>query len=411
MKKNNYNIWIVNHYAQDSELPGGTRHYDIGCELTKLGVNVTILCSSYHYTLLRETELYDDDYYKTKTVSGVRFIKFKTMAYQKNGFRRFFNLLHFSINFMRWSFANSEKPDVIIGSTVHPFAAFAASLVAKNKKSKFVFELRDLWPQTFIDMKRWNEKGLLSQIFRVIEKATAKSSAEFIVLSPLTIPYLVDRYGVSRSDILLLPNGVSEEMINFDLGDSVDEDNQCREILYLGAIDEVHGLDFLIALANELRHNKLVRFRLLGQGKHLSTLKAQISSLGLDNVDIAPPVPKSKVLAELRKADFLFLSTANVLYGSENKLYEYMLAGKPIIAATTALHNNPVKEIGCGITLDRDDLRGSQRKVTQLLGMNTEDLRRMGESANMHAIKHHSISVLSKKLLSFLTEKIRHIER
>lgn len=61
--------------------------------------------------------------------------------------------------FGKWK-NNITKPDVIIGSSVHPFAAVAAALLAKKYSVPFVFEVRDLWPETLVAMGRWSEHSL-----------------------------------------------------------------------------------------------------------------------------------------------------------------------------------------------------------------------------------------------------------
>ena len=69
------NIWILNHYAITPNLPGGTRHFDFGKELSRRSYNVTIFASSFHYSLLKEIKSYDNNDYITENINdNFRFV-------------------------------------------------------------------------------------------------------------------------------------------------------------------------------------------------------------------------------------------------------------------------------------------------------------------------------------------------
>lgn len=127
------NIWIFNHHAQGPEIPGGTRHYDLAKQLVSYGHNVTIFAAGFHYTLLKETVEYDDDGKKLEDKDGVKFVWVKTYPYERNNIKRMINIVSYAwnLNFLIPKL-KLKKPDIIIGSTVHPFASLLASKFAKK---------------------------------------------------------------------------------------------------------------------------------------------------------------------------------------------------------------------------------------------------------------------------------------
>lgn len=393
-------VWIFNHYAQPSNYPGGTRHFDLAKSLKKFGCKVSIFSSSFHYTLLKEL-LPKFKLFSKKNYEDVDFILLKTVGYKNNGFFRLLNIISYPISLVLYLlFSRFEKPSFIIGSTVHPFAGLIGCLLAKLFRVPHVFEIRDLWPETFIDMNVWYKHSLMSRFFYAIESFTVKNSSAFIVLSPLTIDYLKDRYNVEPSNVLLLPNGVNE---SFCLGNKTIPSSNLREevhIKYVGGLDSVHGLDFLLEVAKCLPAHYKVTF--VGDGKDKGRLMARANSLSLDNVTFLPPVAKQDVPNVLKDSNLLFLSTADVFYGSENKLYEYMSAGKPIIVASNATHNNPVVVLDCGIVLDRNDSEGSSRKLEAYVAENAKDFNEIGERGYDYVINNRTTSILAEKLFKFL---------
>ena len=388
------NIWIFNHYAQGADLPGGTRHFDLAKQLKSKGHNVTIFAAGFHYTLLKETVEYNDRGYKIEVKEGIQFVWVKTYSYKKNDLKRMINIISFAwkLNFLIPKI-NLETPDLIIGSTVHPFASLIASQFSKIYKVPFIFEIRDLWPQTFIDMNLWSKNSIKSKVFKYIEKVTVKRSDRIIVLSPLTIKYLNNEYGYEKNRILLLPNGINDNFllpINQEFKDKIN-------ITYLGGIDKVHGLEFLIQLADQLKDTN-IEFNIYGDGKERTNLESMVNEKKLLNVHFKGSVPKVEVPETLSKANLLFVSTSNVLYGSENKLYEYMATGKPIVVATTGEHNNPIKNIDCGVSLDRENINKASNDLIEFINVNKNNFVNIGENGQNYVKENRRMLILGNKL-------------
>ncbi|MFN3478658.1 MAG: glycosyltransferase WbuB, partial [bacterium] len=147
------NIWIFNHYAVTPNYPGGTRHFDFSKELIKKGHKVTIFASSFHYMLLEETKKYERNFFIEEDYEGVKFVWIKTPAYKKSDWRRVINMLVYSFRayFAGKILGKKEKPVAIIGSSVHLFAPLVAYFLSKFYKTRFILEIRDLWPKALID--------------------------------------------------------------------------------------------------------------------------------------------------------------------------------------------------------------------------------------------------------------------
>ena len=396
----NKNLWFFNHYAQGSNLPGGTRHFDLSLELVEKGYNVTIFCSGYHHTLLKHVVEYNDKGFYEEINNGVKFIWVKTFPYKVNNWKRMLNTVSYALKLNKIiPKLGLEKPDYIIGSTVHPFAPLIASKMARRFKAKYIMEIRDLWPQTFIDMNLWKESSITTKFFKYIEKISVIKSSKIIVLSPLTIGYLKDNYNYNKDNILLLPNGVNKNYINKDVLNN--EVSRKINITYLGGIEKVHGLEFMVDLASKI-NDVNVTFNIYGDGKEKQYLRNKSIQSGNNNIVWHDPVSKSIVPNILAQATLLFVSTSNVLYGSENKLYDYMASGKPIVLAIRGSHNDPIKETGCGVSLSRDNLAESATKLMTFIDEEFKNFNDLGLKGQSYVIKNRTIDLLSDKLIEFL---------
>lgn len=397
------NIWIYNHYATTPRSPGGTRHFDLAKKLTEQGHRVKIFASGFQYVLLRERQDYKGRPWKIENIEGVNFVWVKTMSYKSNDWRRIGNMASYYRNAVKAGKDQLQtgKPDYIIGSTVHPFAALAAKKVAKKAQSPFIFEIRDLWPQTFLDMGIWKKNSPQAILFKFLEKRLVTGAQGIIALSPLTIEYLEREYSLNATPFQLIPNGVdiSRFQQKKDRGY-----NSMFEVIYLGGVDQVHNLEVLLKAAAVLkdRGEDEIRIKIVGEGKERQRLMHLCRERNLDNIQWEGPVSKSEVPDKLQEADTLFLTTSKVLYGSENKLYEYLASGKPVIIATHGAHNDPVSEAECGISVDPENPVEMAEAMIRFSSMGREKLAEMGAAGRKLAEKSYSTDSMAGKLINLI---------
>lgn len=146
------NIWILNHYATYPGGVGSSRHYYLAKCLKSLGWSATIIAASVeHQTGIQRLKFGEGQ--RIDEINGVPFLWLRTPVYKGNGAGRLKNILAYTWSVLQPN-ATKElpRPDVIVGSSVHPFAAVAGALLARRLSVPFIFEVRDLWPQTLIDL-------------------------------------------------------------------------------------------------------------------------------------------------------------------------------------------------------------------------------------------------------------------
>ena len=208
------NIWILNHYATPPDTPGATRHFDFARELTKLGHRVSIFASSFFHGTRNEERLEGKQNYRRQNIDGVEFVWLRTTPYYGgNDWRRVINMLSYSFRVIPLGIRFGESPDVILASSPHPFAGLAGYVLAKLKRAGFIFEVRDLWPQTFVDIGGYSNRSLVVKLLRVLERFLYHRAKKIIVLLPNASEYIT-RLGIPDSKIVYIPNGISPELFS-----------------------------------------------------------------------------------------------------------------------------------------------------------------------------------------------------
>ncbi len=408
------NIWIFNHYAITPNYPGGTRHFELGRILAGKGHKVTIFASNFIHMNFNFVDLEAGKPYKIETFDNLRFIWLQTRQYSQNDWSRVRNMLDYSKNAEQVTQklvknGQLEAPDVVIGSTVHPFAALRASKIARRHKAPFIFEIRDLWPQSFIDLGVWDEKSYQSRFFNFIENKTVARARKIIALSPQTGGYLQERYGYAAEDTHYIPNGVYIGKTGKQDEESTDSEPALQAmgglksdgsnvVLYSGSLISTNKLETIIEAAALLQGEEGLRIVMIGKGQEEARYRGLIQSKGLSNISILPPVKKENVPRLLRKADVLLLNQGNVLWGSSNKLYDYLASGRPIISSMHAKHNDVVSKIGGGLSVPPENPWQLAEAIRSMFKKSQVDYDRMKERNIAYVTEHHDWHVLAQRL-------------
>ncbi len=406
-------VWIVNHYAGPPRRGGGTRHHDLARQLYLRGHAVTIFASSVSHFGGPAEAIPRMRLYRTEMVEDVRYVWIRGPAYGGNSGRRFLNMVSFAILALVVQ-ARFQRPNAVIGSTVHPLAAAAGYLMARLRRAKFFFEVRDLWPQTLIDMGALAEASLYARALRWIEAFLMTHGDGVISLLPGMDAYLRER-GLHPGPLLYLPNGVDLSRPDVSLGPQP----QLPECLaawraasawicvYLGAHGRANNLSTALEAARILQKgpDSRVRLLLVGDGPEKAALVERAAELGLKNVSFADPVAKRHVPSLLAAVDaglVQVLRTPIYRYGmSFNKLFDYMANRKPVVFACETA-SDPVAEHGAGFTVPPENPEALAAALRRMSKLPQDELDAMGQRGLDYVREHHDTAVLGSRLADYL---------
>jgi len=398
-------IWIVNHYALPPHASGGTRHFGFAHELIQRGHEVTLIASDYDHN---SHTFFPRSVGKIDRTCAVPFVWIPTPAYKGNTIARLWNMLVYSFRILQKKYLmNAEqKPDVIIGSSPHLFAAFAAKRLAKRLKIPFILEVRDLWPETLIDLGKMSSYHPLIMVMKWIERHLYHHADRIISLLPHATEYFM-QYGVSASRVTWLPNAIHADALALTY---TQQKQDKFTIMYAGAHGLANDLETVLDAAKILQYQGLdqnIRICLLGNGPHKDFLKNRAENEKINMVDFIDAVPKSKIYAMLNKADgFLMLLKKSPLfrYGiSPNKLFDYLVMARPIIFGVDTAYN-PIQECQAGITIAPSDPKALAKAIQNLYQLPESERVAMGLRGKNFVMENHYIKNLTNILEKILLE-------
>jgi len=392
------------------------RPFYLAREWVRQGHRVTIVAASFSHLRVNQPKI--SGAITEENLDGIRYVWLKTPHYQGNGVWRVLNMMWFVVQLLRFRshVAGDDSPDAVVASSPHPLLIYPAHRIARKFDAKLLFEVRDLWPLTLVELGRISARHPLNVLLQCAENFAYRKADWVVSLLPHAASHMT-RHGMSPEKFIYIPNGVDpaewKEI-------SAEMPSEHQEILtglnkggsflvgYAGQHGVLNALDAIVAAAKILQ-NESVTFVLIGQGPEKNRLQEECRDLGLANVVFLPPVAKHSLRPLLASMDALYIGMASVplfRFGvSPNKLMDYMMAAKPVIHAIEA-GNNLVAESGCGLSCPPEDPQAIADAVRQMTRMSSAERETMGRLGKTYVEQRHSFAVLGQKFLELMdTEK------
>lgn len=355
-------VWLINHNAQAPSLGGLCRHYYFKKYTKETDFEIKIITSSFIHNTKIDMLAESKAFFGIKEVDGEEFVFLKTNQYKNNSLKRKLNFLSFAWKLKKLPKKLKEIPDLIYASTPDIFAAYYAVKLAKKLKVPCVVEVRDLWPESIIEYSGFSPKNPLIKIMYKIEKWIYKNATSIVFTTEGEKQYILDKGWEKEIDLnkcYYINNGVDFSNLNdlkenFQIEDEWLNDRGLMKCTYIGSIRKANHVQMIVDAAKLLKTDKRIVFLFFGDGTERETLEKYCKENDLKNCRFYGKVDSKYIPYILSKSDVNILNyrQANTLKygGSQNKLFDYLASGKPIIS-TVSMNYNLIEEFGCGVTL------------------------------------------------------------
>ena len=403
------NIFLINHYAGSPEMGMEYRPYYLAKEWIKLGHDVTILVATHSHIRKYNPEIQQD--IKEEIVEGIRYIWVKTPKYSGNGIGRIKNMFAFiqKTLYKASYFVKTYKPDVIIASSTYPSDNYVARKMAKLSGAKYIYEVHDLWPLSPMELGGMSRYHPFIVAMQHAENFAYRKADAVVSMLPKTQEHM-RKHGLDLKKWHYIPNGIvvddwnNTENLSDDYKKIFNDLKKQNKIIigYTGGHALSNSLNTIIDAADHLKNNSDFVFVLVGSGNEKENLQQQVQSKQLSNVLFLDPVSKNQIPELLGLMDFLIITwNKSSLYRfgiNPNKIFDYMMAQKPIIHATDA-PNNFVDEAQCGIAVPPEDSNAVVDAVLRLSKMSKNDLKQMGQNGKSYVIENYDYKVLAQRFI------------
>ncbi len=407
-------IWIFNHYATNTFLDHGGRHYCLAKYLMQAGYNVRIFCASTVHNS-KHNFIEDNKVFIERFCDDIPYVFVRARNYRSNGIKRVLNILDFYKGLYKVAKRIGEKPDIIIGSSVHPLTCVAAIKISRHYKIRNIVEIRDLWPESLVGYGLFRSYGLITRLLYRLERWIYASADDIVFTMEGGRDYIIDKKWDSSSGgpvdlhkVHYINNGVDLEVFRSNLEQNritdPDLDNPSTfKVVYTGSIRKANDLSRLIYAARILQKNTTNRiiFLIYGDGVERQPLERFCSEEAITNIMFKGKVEKKYIPYILSRCDLAYedMSQDDLLnYGlSKNKLFDYMAAGLPILSIL--VHRYSIEDTyNCSISAEND----APNSIAQaILKAYQSDLSEYRKNA-LFAASQFDYKVLTEKLIEII---------
>ena len=410
--------FLIIHQAFASfDEPGGTRHYEFARLLVAHGHKVTIIASPVSYITGRKTgngeQIQSDE-------NGITILRAEVYAaHHKSFYHRI--IAFFSFMFSSFLIGLGVKNvDLVWGTSPPIFQGATAWILARLKGAKFLFEVRDLWPEFAIAVGVLKNPVLI-RLSEWLERFLYEHADQIIVNSPGFIDRVKNRGG---RRVELIPNGADPGMFNPADDGSVFRHAHGLEdryiVLYAGAHGMSNDLSVVLDAAKILQtliisskgagaQPRQIQIVFLGDGKEKSALQAGAGELGLTNVLFLPSVPKNEMPFILSGSDLCLailkpLDEYKTTY--PNKVFDYMAAGRPVVLLIDGVIRQVVEAAKCGLYSEPGNPK-ALADIIFTLANDPEQGRMMGMNGRLYLEENFSRAKIVEKLVDLIDDLIK----
>lgn len=325
---------------------------------------------------------------------GVRLVRTYVWATPNAGVvRRMISYASFMASAVVIGFPRVGRPDVVIATSPQLLCACAGYVLARTKRTPFVFEVRDLWPESILAVDAMGDNVLVRGLRR-IARYLYEHSDQIVTVGEGYRREIHRRYGIPLEKMVSIPNGADTEFFSpspranvvrreYGWGDRF-------VLMYVGTLGMAHGLSVALEAAARLRYDPRILFVFVGEGAEKKALQEQAAQLQLENVQFIDQQPKERIPLFYAACDAGLVTLRDTpLFQSvlPSKIFEYLAMERPILLGVGGQAGELVRDSGAGVLVPAGDPAALASATAELLARGADDLESMGRAGRRFVLE------------------------
>lgn len=403
-------LYLSQYFPPEMGAPSA-RVYEISRRWVAQGARVTVLTGFPNHPTGIIPEAYRGYRYLEEEKDGIKVIRTYVMAAANQGFfKRILCYMSFMFSSIIQGTRRVGKQDLIIATSPQFFVGIAGYIISRLKKIPFVFEVRDLWPESIVQLGLIKNR-LLIRSLEWIEMKLYKKSVHVVGVADSTVKVLTDR-GVSGEKISIIKNGVDLKLFR---SNGNQQEYKKRENLqdkfivsYIGTHGLSHALDTVLQTAQLMREQENIVFLLVGEGAEKKNLMRQAEKLNLRNVLFYDQIGKNALPGFYEMSDVVLVTLKSLPLFKKvipSKIFEIMGMSRPILISVDGEARALVEKAGAGIYAEPENAHKLQETITGLMA-DHEKRRKMGQNGRHFVEQYFDRNKLADAYLDLLKKLI-----
>ena len=404
-------ILFLTHYFPPEVNAPANRTHEHARRWVEDGHEVTIITGVPNHPRGELFPGYRNRWLQEEQIDGIRVLRTWMYLASNQGFaRRILNYLLFAVAATLAS-VRAERPDVVVSTSPQFFCGLAGVAVSWLKWRPFVLEVRDLWPDSIVQLGQLQSRSLIG-LLEALETGLYRSAAGIVVNSRAFIQHIADR-GIPRERIELVYNGIDPELFRPRPPNEAllrEQGLEGRSVVsYIGTLGLAHGLMTIVEAAERLRGDPTLAFALIGEGADRGRIEDEVAARGLDNVFLAGLRPRAEIpdwigssaIALVMLRDLPVFETV-----IPSKLFEFWAQETAIVlAAPEGECRRLVEQGNSGLTIAPEDPEALEAAILEILA-NPEAARERARRGREQVEASFLRDDLARQMIGFLERSI-----
>ena len=387
------------------------RTYEHARHWANLGHEVTVVTGfPNHPTGVIRPE-YRGYFIKREQTDGIDVLRTWVYVAANKGFtKRVLNFLSFFLSSFILAALKTGRTDVVIGTSPQFFCAVSAFLLSRIKRVPFVFEVRDIWPQSAVELGALSNP-LIIRALRAIELFLYRRAALIVAVADSTRQYLLDK-GMAAGKIAVIPNGIDAKFL---MAAAVPREVRAElglegkfMVSYIGTHGMSHALETVLSAAQVLGSDDSIHFLFVGEGAEKEKLERLAGELQLRNVTFLGQQPRETLLAFYRASDVSLVPLKKLPIFTKvlpSKLFELMGAGCAIVCSVEGEAASLIERAEAGLCIQPENIEQLVDAIRRLRSA-PELVARFGANGRRFVTAHYLRSTLAERYLEALSKVV-----
>ncbi len=400
-------LFITDNFPPEVNAPA-TRTYEHCIEWLKQGVEVTIITCVPNFPHGKVYDGYKNKFYQKEQLDGIEVIRVWSYITSNSGFRKRV-LDYFSFAFMAFWVGLFQKQDIVIATSPQFFTTWAAWGISKIRRKPWIFELRDLWPESIRTVGAMKNERTLDFLEK-IELGLYKDADKVVAVTEAFKSNLIQR-GIDAEKIEVVTNGS-----NVDLFFPREKDHSLLQSLslenkfivgYIGTHGMAHSLDFIVQSISKI-DDEDIHFIFIGDGSQKNNIVNLAGTLSLKNITFLDPVSKVEVpkylsIIDVSLAPLIKSDTFKTVIPS--KIFESSAMQKPILLGVQGQAQEIIEKYGAGVCFEPENEKDFIDKV--LILKNDKFIYESSKEGCMQLALNFDRKKLANKMLKIIKRIIK----
>jgi len=393
-----------------------SRAYELCKNLVDYGHRVTVLTElPNHPSGIIPTD-YRGKFKVHENLNGINVIRSWVYATPHKSFQ---TRMYFYNSFMLTTifnslFLRSNDYDIIYATSPPLFAGFAGLMISKIKNKPFVFEVRDLWPESAVELGQIRRNWAI-KAGHIIANLCYRNAVGVVGVTRGIQKSLAQKR-ISQDKLFLIKNGTNPELFHYSFNSELQGKVGWKDkfiVLYAGIHGVAQGLDSVLRVAQMLADETKIHFVFIGEGPLKKRMGKFAKDRNINNVEFLPEVSNQEIPKYISLADVCLvpLKKKAIFRGAlPSKIFDCWACGKPLILSVDGEARTELENAKGGIYVEPENSQQMERAIRYLYH-HPDEKEKMGKNGLAYVHKKGYIRSLQAKKLSNILTRIGDCKR